>query len=227
MNTQYMSIKILKTIVFGINDYAELAHYYLTHDSPYQPVAFCVDREYWRGNDRMKGLPILLTEEIGELNREDYNMFIPMSASKMNNDRKDKYEQLKKAGWKFINYISSRATVLTEDIGENNFILENNVIQPFVKIGDNNTFWSGNHIGHHSLIQDHCTFTSHVVLSGHCHVMNNCFFGVNSTIRDHLLIAENTLVSQGANILKQTMPDGVYVGNPAKMLEGKRSGGML
>jgi sugar O-acyltransferase (sialic acid O-acetyltransferase NeuD family) len=219
-----MSIKNLKTVIFGLNDYAQLAHYYLTHDSVYQPIAFCVDVEY-KNKDEFLGLPVIDVEDFFRLGYViKTNLFLPMSAKIMNNQRKYSYEYFKKNGVTFINYISSMATVLTEDIGENNFILENNVIQPFVKIGNNNVFWSGNHIGHHSVIGDHNTFTSHVVLSGHCNVGNNCFFGVNATIRDGLSIDDYSLISQGANLLKSAVPEnGVYIGNPAKKLEGKLS----
>ena len=35
-----------KVIVFGLQDFAELAHYYLTHDSDYEVVAFCVHEAF-------------------------------------------------------------------------------------------------------------------------------------------------------------------------------------
>jgi sugar O-acyltransferase (sialic acid O-acetyltransferase NeuD family) len=212
-----------KIIIFGTKDYASLAYWYMSRRLDYNPVAFCVDKDYI-GCETLFDLPVVTIEDVIEkYSKDEYYMFIPMSPSKMNENRQTKYEFFKLAGYKFVNYISNKATVLTEDIGENNFILENNVIQPFVKIGNNNVFWSGNHIGHHSEIGDHNTFTSHVVLSGHCKVENNCFFGVNSTIRDNLQISQYTLVSQGANVLKSTGAAGVYIGNPAKILEGKHS----
>ena len=61
------------------------------------------------------------------------------------------------------------------EIGENNLILEDNTIQPFVKIGSNNVFWSGNHIGHDVEICNHVYITSHVVISGFTKIGNNCF----------------------------------------------------
>jgi hypothetical protein len=55
-----------------------------------------------------------------------------------------------------------------ENVQENAFILEDNTIQPFVRIGPNVTLWSGNHIGHHSTVEDHVFIASHVVVSGVC-----------------------------------------------------------
>jgi hypothetical protein len=38
-----------KVVVFGIDQWAELAHFYLTHDSPHEVTASTVDREYLAG----------------------------------------------------------------------------------------------------------------------------------------------------------------------------------
>jgi acetyltransferase-like isoleucine patch superfamily enzyme len=115
-----------------------------------------------------------------------------------------------------LHYISSKAVVLTKKIGYNNFIMENNVMQPYVEIGNNNIFWSGNHIGHHSIIKNNIFFSSHVVLSGKCIVEDFCWFGVNSCIRDSTTIAEGSFIAMGSVVTKKTKPYKKYTGNPAK-----------
>jgi acetyltransferase-like isoleucine patch superfamily enzyme len=138
-----------------------------------------------------------------------------MAPQKANRIREDVYNAIKSKGYEMISYVSSKATLFENVIGDNCFILENNTIQPFTSIGNNVILWSGNHIGHHSVIKDHIMFTSHVVLSGHCVVENYCTFGVNSTIRDGLTIAEGTFVAMAASIIKNTEPWSIYKGNPA------------
>lgn len=205
-----------KTIIFGLNDFAELAHYYLTNDSDHEVVAFAVNRAYIGDQLTYKGLPVVAFEEVESLYPCDqFVFFAPMAPTKMNQTRELVYQQIKAKGYTLINYISSKATVLTDQIGDNCFILEDNTIQPFVRIGNNVIFWSGNHIGHHSVIRDHVMFTSHVVLSGHCTVESYTVFGVNSTIRDGLTIAEGSFIAMGASIVKPTESWGIYKGNPA------------
>lgn len=213
-----------KVVLFGILDTAELAHYYLTHDSEHEVVAFTLSKDYLK-NTQFKGLPVVPFEAIETLYPpSDYQLFAPMTAKKMNTLREKIYNEGKAKGYNFISYISSKATWFNNDIGENCFILEDNTIQPFTKIGNNVVLWSGNHIGHHSVINDHVFFTSHVVLSGHCLVGSHCFFGVNATIRDYTTLAKGTLLAMGASLTKQeTEAWGVYVGNPAKKLEDKKS----
>ena len=58
-----------------------------------------------------------------------------------------RYDEGLAKGYAFISYISTRATVWTRDIGVNCFILEDNTVQPHVKIGSNVIMWSGSHIG--------------------------------------------------------------------------------
>ena len=85
-------------------------------------------------------------------------------------------------------------------------ILENQTIQPYVKIGNNVTLWSGNHIGHHSEILENTFISSHVVISGGCKIGKNCFFGVNSSVADGIKINDfcsifmNTSVSKNLDI---------------------------
>jgi sugar O-acyltransferase (sialic acid O-acetyltransferase NeuD family) len=207
-----------KVIIFGIQDFASLAHFYLRHDSQHQVVAFSVSKEYIPEEKEFKGLPIIAFENVeSNYSPQEYRFFAPMSHHGMNRLRESIYNQIKGKGYELISYISSKATLFPEaKIGDNCFILEDNTIQPFTIIGNNIVLWSGNHIGHNSVIKNHVLFTSHVVLSGRCFVEPYSFFGVNSTIRDGLHIAEGSLIAMGACITKNTEPWGVYKGNPAK-----------
>ena len=205
-----------KIIIIGIRDFAELAHYYLQNDSDHEVVAFCVNKDYLPGKSIFCGLPIVAFEDIEyDYPSSVFKFFAPMAPERMNRLRAEIYNNIKAKSYEMISYISSKATLFDNQIGDNCFILENNTIQPFTTIGNNVILWSGNHIGHHSIINDHVMFTSHVVLSGHCTVENYCTFGVNATIRDGLTIAEGTFVAMAASITKNTEPWGMYKGNPA------------
>ena len=213
-----------KVVLFGILDTAELAHYYLEHDSEHEVVAFTVNREYIQ-EPSFRGLPLVAFEDVKTLfPPAEYAFFAPLTARNMNRNREKIYQEAKAKGYSFISYISSKATIFDRGVvGENCFILEDNTIQPFTSIGNNVVLWSGNHIGHHGQIQDHVFFTSHVVLSGHCTVESYSFFGVNATIRDYTRIAQGTLVGMASSITKETEEWGIYIGNPAKKVPGKKS----
>jgi sugar O-acyltransferase (sialic acid O-acetyltransferase NeuD family) len=213
-----------KIIIFGVLDTAELAHYYLTHDSEHEVAAFAINKEYL-DQETFHGLPVVAFEDVENIfSPAEYSFFAPMTGRNMNRNREKIYNEAKAKGYSFISYISSKATIFDKKVvGENCFILEDNTIQPYTTIGNNVVMWSGNHIGHHGQIKDHVFFTSHVVMSGHCVIESYSFFGVNSTVRDYMHIEQGTLVGMASAITKDTEEWGIYIGNPAKKVPGKKS----
>ena len=201
-----------KVVIFGAGDIGRLARFYFTSDSKHTVAAFTVDRAF-RQEDTFDGLPLVDFETVTEtFSPAEYSMFIAVSYAKMNHVRAEKYAHAKAKGYALVSYISSRCTWLTEHPpGDNCFVLEDNTVQPFVKIGNDVTLWSGNHIGHDAVIEDHCFISSHVVISGRVRVGEYCFLGVNATIRNAITIAPETLVGAGAIVMADTAPKSVYV----------------
>ncbi len=143
-----------------------------------------------------------------------HDAFIAVSYARLNAVRKEKYLAAKSLGYRMASYLSPQATLLNDgQIGDNCLILEDNTIQPFVRIGNNVTLWSGNHIGHHSIIRDHCFLASHIVVSGGVDIGEQCFVGVNATLRDHIKIGERCVIGAGALLLADAEPEGVYLGD--------------
>ncbi|MCT7614589.1 acetyltransferase [Aliarcobacter butzleri] len=205
-----------KLIIFGIGEQAEMAYYYFKNDSKYNIVAFTVDKKYIN-KETLFDLPIVEFEAIQNIYSEkEYELFIAIGYNKINKLREEKYLLCKEKGYKIASYISSKASIFTDNIGENSFILEHNNIQPYVIIGNNVTLWSGNHIGHHSIIEDNCFITSHVVISGGCSIGENTFIGVNATLRDHIKIGKSNVIGAGALILSDTEDSKVYMANPTE-----------
>ena len=135
-----------KVVVFGLRDFASLAHFYLKHDSEHEVVAFSVTQEYLPQDKVFEGLPVVAFEEVESAYAcSDYHFFIPMSHRRMNRLRQVIYDRAKAKGYRLISYISSKATVFSKaELGENCFILEDNTIQPYTQIGNNVVLWSGN-----------------------------------------------------------------------------------
>lgn len=212
-----------KIILFGTGDIARLAHVYFATDSDHSVVAFTVDRPYCI-DATFRDLPLVPFDEVAaRFPPEEYGMFVALSYARMNRRRAERYRQARDLGYTLVSYVSSRCTFLSEHaVGDNCFILEDNTIQPFVRIGADVTLWSGNHIGHDSVIDDHCFLASHIVVSGRVRVGPECFIGVNATLRNGITLAPRTLVGAGAVIMKDTEEAGVYLA-PRPTLGNKRS----
>lgn len=200
-------------VIFGAGDIAQLAHVYFTQDSPRRVAAFTVDAAY-RQAESLMGLPVVPFEELPARFPPDHcDAFVALSYARVNRLRAEKCAALRALGYRLASYVSSRATVFGDlSVGDNAFILEDNTIQPFVRIGNNVTLWSGNHIGHHSVIEDDVFIASHVVVSGGVRIGQGCFIGVNATLRDHITLGPRCVVGAGALLLADAEAEGVYMG---------------
>lgn len=202
-----------QVVIFGASNFAEIVDIYLTMDSPYEVAAFTVHSQYIK-ESKFRGRIITPFEDLVESYPPDhYAMFVAVGFRKLNRFRTEIYDQCKARGYKMVQYINSKALLWGENkIGDNIFILEQNVIQPYVEIGNNTILWSGNHIGHHSSIGDNVFISSHVVISGNCRVGNNCFIGVNAAVANNVRVAPFSFIGMSAVITKDTVEKGVYKG---------------
>jgi sugar O-acyltransferase (sialic acid O-acetyltransferase NeuD family) len=215
-------------VVFGAGEIAELADFYFRHDSDRTVAAFVVDGAYLK-EPTFSGRPVIATEEVvGRFKPNEHDAFVAVSYSGVNAVRTAKVAAMREAGYAIASYVSSRATTFPGFApGPNAFILEDNTIQPFVRIGENVTLWSGNHIGHHSVIEDNCFLASHIVVSGGVTVGRGSFIGVNATLRDHIRIGERCVIGAGACVMKNLDDEAVMPapgGEPAKIKSSRLRG---
>lgn len=204
-----------KVIIFGNSLYAELYYYCFTHDSPYEVVAFTVDREYMTG-DSLFGLPVVPFGEIESLfPPSQHKMIVSVSFQKVNRVREEKYLQAKAKGYDLVSYVSSKASTWPElVIGENCTIGANCSVEPFVKIGNNVSVTSSVMLGHHVVLKDHSFVAPGAVLLGGVTVESHCLIGANATIKEGVTIARECIIGTGVSITKNTLERGVYVNKP-------------
>jgi sugar O-acyltransferase (sialic acid O-acetyltransferase NeuD family) len=209
-------------VIFGTGSFAQVAAKYLEHDSPREVIAYTVDGEYIDAPE-FDGLPVVAYEELGREHPPDrVDVLVATGFRGVNTVRREIFERCKQAGYAFVSYVSSRAMVMSEHpVGENTFVFEANVVQPFVRIGDNVVIWSGNHIGHHSVIGDHCFIASHAVISGHVTIGESCFVGVNATFRDGIAIAPRCVIGAGAIVLADQEEGTVLAATPTPVYRKK------
>lgn len=205
-------------VVVGTSLFAEVVRDYFHEYTDYRVCAFSCHEKH-KDQEEFCGMPVVTIETLEQHYRPDkVAVFVAIGYRKMNKIRQATYEELKARGYSFATFIAPSVKIWSSNrFGENVFIFENNVIQPYVSIGDNTVLWSGNHIGHHSTIGNHCFVSSHVVVSGSCRIGDNCFLGVNSTLHDSLTIGPENLIGAGAIIARDTRAREVYVPNATKV----------
>jgi len=208
-------------IVFGNQDSASTTHYYLSVDSPYRVAAFTVDQDRIT-NSVHETLPVIPFEKIQEEFPPDQFDFIFPAGFQISNPyntnifRRTRYELIKSMGYKFINYISSKALVSKNvKIGENVLIYEGSIVQPFVEIGNNTIIRSGVNLGHHCVVKDHCFLSAEVTVGSRTNIGSQTFVGLNTTILNSIDIADGSFIGSSTLINRHTQKYSKNLGIPA------------
>ena len=207
-----------KVIIFGTGELAQRVFFYLK-DSDDEVVAFCANKSKI-DKDELLGLPVIAFETIEEtFPPSDFSMFIALAYSEMNKKRTKFFDEAKGKGYELYSFVHPSTKIWDEfEMGENCFILANNVIQPFVKIGNNVLIGSNNLISHNTTIGDNCFITSNVTMGGHITMGKNCFVGLSATINQRIKIGNECIVGVGTIISKDINDKEVYAENSSKKL---------
>lgn len=200
-----------RLLIVGDSSFAEIACELFDEEGKYDVTAFAV-HESFRKRDSLLGRPLYSLESVAaHCPPETHDAFVALTYRELNRARTRICAEVKRLGYTLATYVSRHAFVWRNvSVGENTFIFENNVVQPFCAIGNNVILWSGNHIGHHSTIEDNVFIASHVVVSGHCHVGRNSFLGVNATLADQVKIATDNWIGPGTLITSDTEKGAIY-----------------
>ncbi|MCI9050800.1 MAG: acetyltransferase [Lachnospiraceae bacterium] len=201
-----------KLILYGNTTFTKLLKWYIDNDTDRLIMAVTVEDKYI-DSDIFEGLPVVSFSEIEKkYNPNEYEILICVGYSHMNNVRKKIFFQCKEKGYSIASYIHSTANIASNvSIGEGNIVLENTLIQPFVKLGDCNLLWYKIAIAHDCIIGNFNTIAGMSSISGFVEIGNNTFIGNNSTVRDSVKISNYTLLGAGSYIDKDTKSYDVYV----------------
>ena len=159
--------KYKKLVIFGVGETAVMLYNCFTHDSEYEVCAFTANKAYIASNT-LRDLPVVDFDSVEDLfPPNEFEMFVAISSTNVNSLRKRIYNECKKKGYKFANYISSKADIGYEVvIGDNCAVMGNTSIQQFTRIGNDVIMFNNNVIGHSSVIKDHVFISSCIAMSG-------------------------------------------------------------
>lgn len=192
--------------IYGVGGLADYAAYVFENDSEFEVIGSCIEKKYLYKNPKdMRDIKIY--EELEEkLLQENTFLFIAVG----NNIVRERiYQNAKQKGIKLASYISLKASTWPNlEIGDNCFIGEGSVIQPFVKIGSN-TILFGARIGHHCVIGDH-VLLSGPTIGGNVKIGDYSFLGLNSVVLQNLEIGPKNIIGMGVSIKSSTGEGEVY-----------------
>ena len=210
---------MIKLVILGTTDHSELLHHYFSRTNSYEVVGFCVHSNF-RKSDEFLGLPLVDFETMGNVFPPDsHQLFVSVGFRNMNDDRARVCEEGRRYGYTLASYISPHSCNLSDEpIGDNVFVFEQVIIQPFVKIMDNCVIWAGTSLGHHSIIDPNCYISGNVSIGARTHLGRNSFVGLASTIQPKLTIGERNLIGAHCHVAKNTAPGSVFRSEQSKLM---------
>lgn len=126
-----------KLVIVGDGLFAEIAHEYFEHDSPYE-----VWRSAWSGRSCIgRSSAAYRSSRSASSNAVppgEHSVFVALTYAQINRVRTRLVDAAAELGYPLASYVSSRAFVWRNvELGEHCFIFEDNTVQPFVTVGRN------------------------------------------------------------------------------------------
>ena len=192
-------------VIFGTGQIADVAKVYIDTFGPGRVVGFTIDEDRLTTNEHC-GLPVIGWERLEARFPPDKVKIIgPLSYQRLNDFRRERHLEGRARGYSFASFIHPSVQNLAETIGENAFILENCILQPFVRIGDGCMIWTACHIGHHTTIDDYCFLSSQVGVASSVHIGAGCLIGGQVGIDNALSIGAHSYIQSRA-IIRRNIP---------------------
>jgi len=201
----------MKSIIIGTTDLANQLYFKIKKYTTINVVAFSVNKDYIQCNSFL-GLPVVELETLEQCYPPaEYNIYIAIGYTQMNQTRQKIYENLKPKGYEFPNFIYPTAITDYETIGEANIILANTMLDCFVRIGNGNIVCQYSTIGHNSVIGDFNFFAPYVCIGGHSQIGNLSFFGTHAIVKSGVRVGNKTMLGASVYLNKNCVENSVIV----------------
>lgn len=199
-------MKNRRLFIYGVGRLAEYAAYVFENDSDYKVEGYCIEFEYFQKNPTECSNCMVFEEIEDLLLKDDFSLFIAVGN---NITRQRIYNIAKNKGYLLATYISSMSSTWPNlKIGENCFVGEGSVIQPFVEIGVNCILF-GARLGHHTKVGDH-SLLSGPTIGGNVEIGILTFIGLNAVVLQNLEIGAKNIIGMGVSIKSSTGEGEVY-----------------
>lgn len=201
-----------KLFLFGIGNFAEMAHYLFTTDSDYEVAGFTVDAAYLDRREFL-GLPVVSWDELrAGADRATTDVFVAVGVGRINTLRAQKVAEVAAEGFRLASFVSSHARVAPGFVARPNTMIMDQVnLHPQVEVGADTIIWSNSRIALKVRIGDHVWITSAVV-GDSTTIGDYSFIGINATVAPFVRVGSHNLIGAGAVILRDTKDYEVYKG---------------
>lgn len=219
----------MRYFIYGTTDLAENLFFLLVEDG-IEVEGLVVDRKYITGqcktfafkNKTIK-IQVIPWEDLEEhYKKEEIAIYLCIGYTKMNRARREKFEEIKRRGYRIENYIHKTACVETDKLGEGNLIFEQAYVGMYAELGDGNIVYPKALIAHHTKVGDFNYFAISASVAGHVIISDENFFGNNATTKDKIVIGNGNLIGANSYVQRDLSDENVIVPERSVILKDKK-----
>lgn len=194
-------------VIVGTGEMAKDICSFVERYNLFNIIGYSVNEKYICG-DEYEGLPIYPLEKLEKyVNPNEVFAFVAISPfQNLNLLRKEMFEVVKSKGFTCPNLISPTAVVLTDKIGDGNWINDFVYIDHDTEIGLNNFFRNHAYILHYSKVGNHNFIADKSMIGGNTTVGNQNFIGLASIIFSDITVGDRCIIG-GGTIIKKSVPN--------------------
>jgi sugar O-acyltransferase (sialic acid O-acetyltransferase NeuD family) len=143
-------------------------------------------------------------------------------------DRRKMFDRAKARGYRLVSCVAQGARVYPDLVmGENTIIFDFAYLGPGVRLGSNTLVRPQSYIAHDGVIGDHVVVSPAVTIGGRCRIGALSFLGIGATVIDSITVGGECLTGSGTLVVKDTLPRGCYVGQPARRVKDLDESGVV
>lgn len=205
-----------KVIIFGVNMFSSVVYQTILKENNVEVVGFTLNAQYIK-DKTFEGKSVYAFEDLESLfDMKNFKILITIGYSDMNGNRMKVYNMCKDAGYAVYTFISEKAFVYSDQIGEGSILLPASFVGPHVSIGKCVILWNQVCIPHHSSIGDFSHMAGGTMVGGGANLGKRCFVGMNCSIKNGIDIGDETFIGANSYMSESTEGGLGFYGNPAK-----------
>jgi sugar O-acyltransferase (sialic acid O-acetyltransferase NeuD family) len=214
-----MAKSLKKILIIGAGGHSKVVVDIIIHQKMYEIIGF-IDNNL-QIDSAILGYKVLGKEE-DLLNLMDkFSISSGIVAIGDNAIRSKVVERIKKVSkdFKFINCIHPNSNIAFDvEIGEGNVVMSGATINTSSKVGDHCILNTNSSIDHDNKISNFVSIAPNSVSGGNVTVNQFSAIGIGATIQHKVSIGSNCIIGAHSLVNKDTKPDSVYFGLPAKYI---------
>lgn len=213
-------------VIIGISDTADRVALFVERYELYKIVGCAVDDEYLPENGKAlvggKERDVWpLTKLFEYVNIKSTYLFVAVLWNHLNADRKHLYERVKELypNALFATIISPKASIRTNDVGENCLIDDYVVVHEHASIGNDTIIVANSFVGPCAVIGDHVFLAPCAMILGAAKVASQTFIGARATVLNDVIVGEKCLVGACSIIRRDVSAFNVVKDNTIKQYD--------